>query len=717
MNSTGLTSLPADAFSGLTALTFLSLSDNTSLGTLPANQFSGLTRLRSVDLTRTGTTMLPAGLFSGLSELLTILLSSNALESVPAGVFSGLSKLRYLDLGLNSLGALPAGVFEDLTALTELRLPANDLTSLPDGVFFGLTGLTDLNLRHNPDTDDVLPLTVTVEKVGTDQVRAKVAAGAPVAVEFTPAVVNGALAGGATVLRVPAGAVEGTAVTVERTSGTTAAATVDIDLTTQPSLPTTHKGYEFVKATSGLPATILPQVGGLTASVADGMASEGDNVEFVVTLSAESDEEVTVAVATSVETGDTAISGTDFTAKTETLTFAADETSKTVTVATTGDELAEGNETFTLRLSNPTNAEILDATATGTIEDDDQPTVAISDEDVREEDGEIEFEVKLDKASTVPITVDWATEAGSAEADVDYVEASGTLTFAPDDTEKTITVDLIDDDLLEGLEKFTVRLSGTDDALVTLGTSSSTGRIIDSDRATITVAEETTVDEDAGTVTLTLTASALSAAAYTIDYATEDGTAEAGADYTAANGQVRFPALETEQTITITVLDDAADEDREDFNGGRCPMHRTASVDFPTAPASVLIEDDDPEPTLSVADAEATEGSPVSFTVTLTPPSGRQVTVAVATSVETGDTATSGTDFTAKTETLTFAAGDTEQTFTVATAADSTAEDAEIFTVTLSGETNAGISDATATGRIVPPVVTIAGDKSSSSRT
>ena len=475
--------------------------------------------------------------------------------------------------------------------------------------------------------------------------RAKVPAGAPVAVEFTPAVVNGALAGGATVLRVPAGAVEGTAVTVERTSGTTAAATVDIDLTTQPSLPTTHKGYEFVKATSGLPATILPQVGGLTASVADGMASEGDNVEFVVTLSAESDEEVTVAVATSVETGDTAISGTDFTAKTETLTFAADETSKTVTVATTEDELAEGNETFTLRLSNPTNAEISDATATGTIEDDDQPTVGFSEElvSIVEETGEIEFDVVLSAASTVAITVDWETEAGSAEADVDYTEASGTLTFAPGDTDKTITVAILDDTLLEGLDTFTVRLSGTDDTLVTLGRSSTTGRIIDRDMATISVAGETTVDEDVGTVTLTLRASAMAVDAMRFDYRTEDGTAKAGADYTAADGRVTIPAGETDRTITITVLDDNADEDREDFKVRLVDAtgdDRDRRLILPTAPASVLIEDDDDPPALSVEDAEATQGSALSFTVTLAPPSGREVTVAVATSVATDDTAT-----------------------------------------------------------------------------
>ena len=446
-----------------------------------------------------------------------------------------------------------------------------------------------------------------------------------------------------------------------------------------------------------------------TLSIDDAEGDEGGDVTFTVTLSEASTETVTVAVATSVETGDTATSGTDFTAKTETLTFAAGENEKTVTVATAGDELAEGNETFTLTLSSPSNATLSTtaATAKGTIVDDDQPTVGFASESVDqfivEASGEIKFKVVLSATSTVPITVDWATEAGSAEADMDYTEASGTLTFAPGDMEKTITVAIIDDDLLEGQDKFTVRLSGTDDALVTLGTSSVEARIIDRDMATISVAEETTVDEDVGTVTLTLTASAMAVDAMRFDYRTEDGTAEAGADYTAANGRVTIPAGETERTITITVLDDTADEDREDFKVRLVDAagdDRDRRLILPTAPASVLIEDDDPEPTLSVADAEATEGSPVVFTVALSAASGKTVTVAVATSVETGDTATSGTDFTAKTETLTFAVGENEKTVTVATAGDELAEGNETFTLTLSNPTNATIPDATAKGTI-----------------
>ena len=138
---------------------------------------------------------------------------------------------------------------------TAVLLQNNALDSLPEGLFSGLTALTYLTMGGNPT--DPLPLTVTVEKVGTDQVRAKVLAGAPFAVDIPVTLVNGTLAGSATALSVAAGAVDGTAVTVTRTAGTTAAVTVDVDLTTPPTLPANHRGYEFVKATTNLPATIL----------------------------------------------------------------------------------------------------------------------------------------------------------------------------------------------------------------------------------------------------------------------------------------------------------------------------------------------------------------------------------------------------------------------------------------------------------------------------
>ena len=235
------------------------MGDNSSLGSLPATQFSGLTKLRVLQLHNIGMTELPAGLFSGLSELREIHLDSNGLPSLPVGVFSGLSKLD------------------------TLFLAKNQLTSLPAGLFSGLTALTTLWVYGNPT--DPLPLTVTLEKVGTDRVRAKVLAGAPFAVDIPVTVVGGTLAGGATMLRVAAGSVDGAPVTVTRTTGTAAAVTVDVDLNTQPTLPTGHQGYAFAKATTGLPATILPESTTTVTSVAVVSAPQsGDTYRLYETM-------------------------------------------------------------------------------------------------------------------------------------------------------------------------------------------------------------------------------------------------------------------------------------------------------------------------------------------------------------------------------------------------------------------------------------------------
>ena len=259
LTDNALVSLPAGVFSGLTSLELLHLRNN-KLVSLPAEVFSGLTSLKLLNLRENELVSLPAEVFSGLEALELLSLSRNALVSLPAEVFSGLEALKDLYLYSNQFSELPAGVFSGLTALELLSLYDNDLTSLPDGVFSGLTALTTLKLGDNPNTDKLLPLSVTLvtlENVGSDQVRqvrAEVLAGAPFTVDIPVTVANGKLDGNVTALRVAAGSVEGTPVTVTRTPGTTAPVTVDIDLTIQPSLPENHDGYIFVVEGADLPA-------------------------------------------------------------------------------------------------------------------------------------------------------------------------------------------------------------------------------------------------------------------------------------------------------------------------------------------------------------------------------------------------------------------------------------------------------------------------------
>ena len=112
---------------------------------------------------------------------------------------------------------------------------------------------------------------------------------------------------------------------------------------------------------------------------------------------------------------------------------------------------------------------------------------------------------------------------------------------------------------------------------------------------------------------------------------------------------------------------------------------------------------------MSVSDASATEGAAVAFAVSLSEASSQQVTVQYATA---GGTATSGTDFTPASGTLTFGANETAKTVSVATTDDSDVEQNETFTLTLSSPANATLARGTATGTIndnddaAPPALT-----------
>ena len=280
-----LTSLPADVFSELSALTDLFLHEN-RLASLPVDLFAGLSSLRQINLHTNRLTTLPANVFSGLSSLTQIYLRNNQLTNLPPELFSGLSSLQYLYLDNNRFRTLPAGMFTGLSSLTQLLLNNNRLTSLPEGVFRGLTASTWLWLQGN--TVDPLPLTISLEKVGVNQFKATVPAGAPFTIVLPLRAVNGAISGGANTLTIPQGSVESGLLTVTRATGTTAAVTVDTG--TLPGLPANHQGYQLTKSTNvpveiisapGNRAPIFTEGASTTRAVAENTAS-GVNIGAVI---------------------------------------------------------------------------------------------------------------------------------------------------------------------------------------------------------------------------------------------------------------------------------------------------------------------------------------------------------------------------------------------------------------------------------------------------
>lgn len=207
-------------------------------------------------------------------------------------------------------------------------------------------------------------------------------------------------------------------------------------------------------------------------TVSDVAVLEGNagtvNAVFTVTLTPASAGAVTVDYATA---NGTATAGSDYTAlPVTTLTFLAGETSKQVTVLVAGDVLAEPNETFTLNLTNPTNAIVTDAQGIGTITNDDSTTISISDAAVLEGNAGstiAQFTVSLSSPSTLTVTVDYATADGSATAGSDYTALPlATLTFLPGDTSKTVMVSVSGDTTIETDESFFVNLSNPTNATI-----------------------------------------------------------------------------------------------------------------------------------------------------------------------------------------------------------------------------------------------------------
>ncbi len=201
---------------------------------------------------------------------------------------------------------------------------------------------------------------------------------------------------------------------------------------------------------------------------------------FTVSLSAPSGRPISLAIATA---DDSANGGADYQPISATLNFSPGQTSQTASVLIVGDDLAEADERFFVNLTNPVNVELLDAQGVGTIlNDDTNIQLSASAFSVNETDGSIQITVTRTGVLSGNSSVSYATSNGTASGRSDYSPALGTLRFAPNETSKVVTVFIINDSLLEGLETFNFDLSAAFGA--TLGSPSTAAVTITSDDLT-----------------------------------------------------------------------------------------------------------------------------------------------------------------------------------------------------------------------------------------
>ena len=237
-------------------------------------------------------------------------------------------------------------------------------------------------------------------------------------------------------------------------------------------------------------------------SLSDVTITEGDEgvkyAQVEVSLSKESIFQTVVDFKT--EEG-TAKDGVDYKASSGTLIFAPRETSKTIFIPILNNREYELEEAFSVILGEPTRGIINDYEARVTIVDNDEniglPEININDINILEVNNGSSnaiFTVTLSEASSEEIRVDFNTEDDTAREGVDYEATSGTLSFAPGETSKTVAVKVYGDILDEENSSFNLNLSNASNGMLIDDQGIAT--IVDNDIfAEISLVEENYVSE------------------------------------------------------------------------------------------------------------------------------------------------------------------------------------------------------------------------------
>ena len=262
----------------------------------------------------------------------------------------------------------------------------------------------------------------------------------------------------------------------------------------------------------------------------------------------------------------TATPDEDFGSTSGTITFGANELSKTFSVNILQDEAADGNETFTLHLSNPTGGAKLGtiSNAVFTIKDDESSVSLAAAEFARSEtNASIAFVVNRSGALNTTVTVDFATANGSASAPGDFTATNGTLTFGPNVPSKTILVPVVRDYTPEENETFSLQLSNPQGGVQLGSTTMSTVTLVNDDFPGVISFSATNYSGLEGTnLTVTVKRTGL-ASGVTVQLSMEGLTATAGTDFTAISTNLTFNGGESQKTVRIPLKTDVTPEGDE----------------------------------------------------------------------------------------------------------------------------------------------------------
>jgi Autotransporter beta-domain/Calx-beta domain len=390
--------------------------------------------------------------------------------------------------------------------------------------------------------------------------------------------------------------------------------------------------------------------------------------------------------------GGTAANGTDYTGPTS-VTILAGSTTAIVTLSTVDDALVEGSETAIVSLTGITSGSATLGTttsATNTIADNDTANVTIANTTDGAEPATAGTLTVTQSATAATNTVINLTYGGTATNVTDYTRPA-TVTISAGSTTATVTLPVVDDSTLEGTETVIVTLGSIASGLATLGTPRvATNTIADNDTASIAI-NSVSIAESGGSATFTATLTGVTQTAFTVAYATSDGTALAGLDYTTRTGTLSFAANTASpqtRTFTVPVTNDVIVEATETATVTLSGLSNTfggaLTITGPTG--TLTITDND---TAAVTIANTTNGNEAGLVSgVMTVSQSRQSSTPTTVSYTVSGTATSGSDYTPLSGSVVIPANALTASITIPILQDSLVEGAEAVVVSLVAATS-----------------------------
>ncbi len=439
---------------------------------------------------------------------------------------------------------------------------------------------------------------------------------------------------------------------------------------------------------------VLPLSGTLQFSASSYSVNEADgSAQITITRTGGAGGDVGVTFSTS---NGTASAGPDYSAVKQTVSFGNAEITKTVNVPIINDTLSETTETVDLALSNPTGGAVLGTLSKAVLSITDAvPRLSgtlqfsASSYTVNEAGGSAQIAITRSAGADGAVGVTFSTSNGTASAGSDYTAVTQTVSFADTETSKTISVPILNDSSFESTETVNLTLGTPSGGAVLGALSKAVLSITDNDpRLSGTLqfsASSYTVNEAGGSAQIAITRSAGADGAVGVTFSTSNGTASAGSDYTAVTQTVSFADTETSKTISVPILNDSSFESTETVNLALSTPSGGAVLGA-LSKAVLSITDNDPRLSGTLrfsASSYTVNEAGGSAQIAITRSGGADGAVGVTFSTSNG-TASAGSDYTAVTQTVSFADTETSKTISVPILNDSSFESTETVNLALS---------------------------------